>query len=101
MSRRFGMSLILPDRGGRDLRRFGYAGLMVKFLIGLATGVALVFLAVILLFVVALRFREGAPAIAANSVLVLRISGELPEKPPIELPSFVSEDHAPLTVIGV
>ena len=74
---------------------------MVKFLIGLATGVALVFLSVILLFVVALRFREGAPVIAANSVLVLRLSGELPEKPPIELPSFVGDDHTPLTVIGV
>ena len=74
---------------------------MVKFLIGLATGVALVFLAVILLFVIALRFREGAPVIASNSVLVLRLSGELPEKPPMELPSFVGDDHTPLTVIGV
>jgi protease-4 len=74
---------------------------MVKFLIGLATGVALVFLAIILLFAVALRFRESPPAIADNSVLVLRLSGELPEKPPVELPSFVSDDHAPLTVIGV
>jgi len=74
---------------------------MVKFLIGLATGVALVFLSLILLFVVALRFRESAPVIASNSVLVLRLSGELPEKPPVELPSFVGDDHAPLTVIGV
>jgi protease-4 len=74
---------------------------MVKFLIGLATGVALVFLSVILLIVVALRFRESAPAIASNSVLVLRLSGELPEKPPVELPSFMGDDHAPLTVIGV
>jgi protease IV len=74
---------------------------MVKFLIGLATGVALVFLSVILLFVVALRFREGPPAIAGNSVLVLRLSGGLPEKTPMELPSFVGDDHTPLTVIGV
>jgi protease-4 len=74
---------------------------MVKFLIGLATGVALVFLAIILLFAVALRFRESPPTIADNSVLVLRLSGELPEKPPVELPSFVSDDHAPLTVVGV
>src|ERR1022692_2611939 len=74
---------------------------MLKFLIGLATGVALVFLSVILLFVVALRFRESAPMIANNSVLVVRLSGELPEKPPVELPSFVGEDHTPPTVIGV
>jgi protease-4 len=51
--------------------------------------------------VVALRFRESAPVIASNSVLVLRLSGELPEKPPMELPSFVGDDHTPLTVIGV
>ena len=50
---------------------------------------------------IALRFREGAPVIASNSVLVLRLSGELPEKPPMELPSFVGDDHTPLTVIGV
>ena len=74
---------------------------MVKFLIGLVTGVALVFLSVILLLVVALRFRESPPTIAANSVLVLRLSGELPEKPPMELPSFVADDHTPLTAIGV
>src|ERR1035441_7312192 len=74
---------------------------MVKFLIGLVTGVALVFLSLILLFVVALRFRESAPVIADNSVLVLRLTGELPEKPPMELPSFLGDDHTPLTVIGV
>jgi protease-4 len=74
---------------------------MVKFLIGIVTGVALVFLSVILLFVVALRFREKPPTILSDSVLVMRLSGELPEKPPIELPSFVGEDHTPLTVIGV
>jgi len=74
---------------------------MVKFLIGLVTGVALVVLSLILLFVVALRFRESAPVIADNSVLVLRLTGELPEKPPMELPSFLGDDHMPLTVIGV
>ena len=88
-----------PGDGG------GLAGLcwsyMAKFLIGLATGVALVFLSLILLFVVALRFREGPPTIAGNSVLVMRLSGELPEKPPMELPSFIGGDHTPLTVIEV
>jgi protease-4 len=74
---------------------------MVKFLIGLATGVALVFLSFILLFVVALRFREKAPVIAADSVLVLRLDGELPEKAPMELPALFGADHTPPTVIGV
>src|ERR1035438_10728986 len=73
---------------------------MVKFLIGLATGVALVFLSIILLFVVALRFREKAPVIAADSVLVMRLDGELPEKAPVELPAPFGPDHTPPTVIG-
>src|SRR4249919_3375645 len=62
ISRRFGIhrsykipASCMAGSGG------GYPGHMVKFLIGLVTGVALVFLSVILLFVVALRFRESAP----------------------------------------
>jgi protease-4 len=74
---------------------------MVKFLIGLVTGVALVFLTVVLLFFALLRFREKPPQIAANSVLVLRLEGEIPEKPPLELPSFLAGDRAPVTVAGV
>lgn len=74
---------------------------MVKFLIGFATGVALVFLSVILLFAIALRFREKPPAIAGDSVLVMRLEGELPEKPPVEIPSFLGGDHTPVTMVGV
>src|SRR5438034_4829369 len=74
---------------------------MVKFLIGFATGVALVFLSIILLFVIALRFREKPPVIASDSVLVMRLQGELPEKPPVEIPSFLGGDHTPVTVVGV
>jgi protease-4 len=74
---------------------------MVKFLIGLVTGVALVFLTIVLLFFAALRFREKPPQIADNSVLVLRLEGEIPEKPPVELPSFLSGDRAPVTVSSV
>jgi protease-4 len=74
---------------------------MVKFLIGLVTGVALVFLTIILLFFAALRFREKPPQIADNSVLVLRLEGDIPEKPPVELPSFLSGDRAPVTISSV
>src|SRR5260370_36218470 len=95
---KWGLSITRYRRNGRPER---YAGLMVKFLIGLVTGIALVFLSVILLFVIALRFRETPPTLAANSVLILRLSGELPEKPPIELPSIVADNRTPLTVIGV
>jgi len=74
---------------------------MVKFLLGLATGVILVFLTIFLLFFALLRFREKPPEIADNSVLVLRLQGELPEKPPVELPDFLSDGPQPVTMTAV
>jgi len=71
---------------------------MVKFILGLVTGVLLVFLTFILLFFTLLRFREKPPVIANNSVLVLRLSGDLPEKPPLELPGILGGGDATLTV---
>jgi protease IV len=62
---------------------------MAKFLIGLVAGALLMFLAFILLFVALVRFREQPPVVAAKSVLVLRLSGDIPEKPPVELPSLL------------
>ena len=62
---------------------------MVKFFLGLVTGVVLVFLTLVLLFFALLRFREKPPQIADNSVLVLRLHGDIPEKPPVELPEFL------------
>jgi protease IV len=59
---------------------------MAKFLIGVGTGVLLVFLSVFLVFFALLRFREKPPEIAANSALVLRLTGSLPEKTPVEIP---------------
>jgi protease-4 len=74
---------------------------MVKFLLGLIAGVALVFLAFVLLFFALLQFRERPPQIADNSVLVLRLEGEIPEKPPVEMPAFLGGGRPPLTVSGV
>ena len=74
---------------------------MVKFILGLVTGVILVFLSFVLLFFVLLRFREKPPEIGANSVLVLRLAGEIPEKAPLELPDFLGGGKAPLTVVNI
>jgi protease-4 len=74
---------------------------MGKFLAGFATGILLVFLSVVLLIFVALRFREKAPSIADNSVLLLRLQGEIPEKPPFELPAPLGNDGPRLTVTGL
>jgi protease IV len=72
---------------------------MAKFLIGVATGVLLVFVGVFLLFFAALRFRERPPEVAANSVLVLRVTDDLPEESPVEIP-ILSEGPG-LTVSNV
>src|SRR5438105_2703565 len=74
---------------------------MAKFFIGLATGIALVFLSFILLFAALLRFREKPPVVADNSVLVLRLSGQIPEKAPVELPEFLGGGRAELTVSNI
>lgn len=72
---------------------------MVKFLIGLVTGVLLVILTIGLLFFALLRFRERPPEIGDNSVLVLRLEGDVPEKTPVEIP-FLNEGQT-LTVADV
>ncbi len=74
---------------------------MAKFFIGLVTGVVLVFLSFILLFAVLLRFREKPPQVADNSVLVLRLAGDIPEKPPVEVPDFLGGGRPELTVSNV
>jgi protease-4 len=74
---------------------------MGKFLLGVATGIVLVILTVVLLFVAALRFREKPPTISDNSVLVLHLQGEIPEKPPVELPALLGGDGPRLTIPGV
>ena len=85
----------------RTARSYGTVEVaMLKFLLGLLTGIALVFLGIVLLFAAALRFRERPPQIADNSVLVLRLEGDLPEKAPVELPFFQSE-RAGVTVTDV
>jgi protease-4 len=74
---------------------------MVKFLIGLITGILLVFLAFIFLVFILFQFREKPPQIAENSVLVLRLEGNIPEKPPLELPAFLGAGGPGLTVAHV
>ncbi len=74
---------------------------MAKFFIGLATGVVLVFLGFIILIAALIHFRSKAPEIASNSVLVLHLSGDVPEKPPVELPEFLGGGQPAVTVADV
>lgn len=67
---------------------------MLKFLVGLISGVLLtVLIAVIGVFAIAYSFgrnREKPPVIADGSTLVLRLDGEIPERPPLgyNIPGF-------------
>src|ERR1051326_4495777 len=74
---------------------------MAKFFFGLLTGIALVVVTLILLFFAMLRFREKPPQIADNYVLVLSLEGDIPERPPVELPAFLGGDKPALTISNI
>ena len=75
---------------------------MAKFLFGLITGVVLCVLGLFLVFfAIARSFRESAPVVAQNSVLRLQLSGDIPERPPVEVPFGALADRPALTVTGV
>lgn len=72
---------------------------MGKFLVGLVCGIVFVLVVIGLLFFALLRFRERPPQISDNSVLVLRLSGDVPEKSPVEIPFLTNQQT--LTVADV
>jgi|SRR5271157_4353996 len=74
---------------------------MAKFFLGLAAGVLLVVLSVVALVALAVLVSRHPPEIAANSVLVLRLRGEIPEKPGIEMPDFLGGGETPVTVANI
>lgn len=70
---------------------------MKKFLLGLATGFVLTVLAgVVLLFVLSLAERR--PTVRDGTTLVLELSGEIPERPPVRWPLPALEARRPVTV---
>ena len=74
---------------------------MGKFLLGAITGVVLVFVVLGLFFFALLRFQKRPPEIEDNSALVLRLSGDIPEKAPVELPAIFGEGGPAVTVANV
>jgi protease IV len=74
---------------------------MKKFLIGLATGVVLCGLIVVVLAFAAIRVGSRPPAVADGSTLVMKLEGEIPEKAPTEVPIPFFESQSPLTVADV
>jgi protease-4 len=74
---------------------------MGKFLLGLITGAILVILICVLGFFALASLKSKPPTVADGSTLILRLSGELPEKPPVEFPIPLIEDKTALTVENV
>jgi protease-4 len=71
---------------------------MAKFLVGLVAGMILAVLIAVILVFAAVRLSERPPEVADNSVLVLRLEGELVEKAPVTIPLPFFEARRPLTV---
>ena len=74
---------------------------MAKFFVGLVVGVLLVFFGFVLIVFALIRFRSKPPEIADNSVLVVRLAGDVPEKPPVELPAFLGGGGDGATISSV
>ena len=75
---------------------------MAKFLFGLITGVVLSVAGLLLIFFALARtFRESPPVVAQNSVLQLQLSGDIPERPPVEVPFGALAERPAATVTGI
>ena len=74
---------------------------MVKFLVGLLAGILLAGLAATITVFVIIRLGARPPNVKPNSVLVLDLEGQIPERAPLTIPLPFFEEKAPLTVSEV
>jgi protease-4 len=70
---------------------------MAKFLLGVVVGVVIAVVgALIIILAIGRLFATKQPTIAANSVLVLSLDGELPEAAPVDIPlPFIQNQGVP------
>jgi protease-4 len=71
---------------------------MVRFLIGVLAGMLLAGLAAIILVFALIRVGGRPPEVEANSVLVLDLEGQIPERAPLTIPLPFFDEKTPLTV---
>jgi protease-4 len=71
---------------------------MKKFLLGVLVGVLLVGLTAVIVVFALVRFSQRPPHVADGSTLVLKIEGEMPERPPVEFPFPGLAPPTPVTV---
>ncbi len=71
---------------------------MKKFLLGLLVGLILTILTGVIVVFSAIRFGEPKPTIADGSTMLLKLQGDVPERPGVDLPLPFFGRQAPLTV---
>jgi len=74
---------------------------MGKFLLGLVTGAILVVVIGVIGFFAIASLKSKPPSIADGSTLILSLSGDVPEKPPLDVPIPFLQDKTPLTVENI
>ncbi len=74
---------------------------MAKFLIGVVTGIILVFLILFIGVFAVARMREKPPSVADGSTLILDLDGDIPERAPVEFPIPFLQQRMPPTVADV
>ncbi|MDE3197530.1 MAG: signal peptide peptidase SppA [Acidobacteriota bacterium] len=74
---------------------------MGKFLLGLITGAVLVVLILVLGFFAFASLKSKPATVADGSTLVLKLAGDVPEKPPVEIPLPILQGRPALTVESV
>lgn len=74
---------------------------MGKFLLGLLTGAVLVVVLAVIVVSAVASFRSKPPSIADGTTLILHLSGDVPEQPPVELSLPFLEQRTPVTVENV
>src|SRR5438093_2096248 len=74
---------------------------MGKFLLGLVTGAVLIVIVAVIVFFAIASLKSKPPSVADGSTLILHLSGDVPERPPVEVPIPFFEGKTPVTVQNV
>lgn len=74
---------------------------MAKFLVGVLTGAILTIVVVILIGFSFARLKDRTPDVQANSVLYLRLNGEVPERVAVDFPIPFLRQNETLTVTDI
>jgi len=74
---------------------------MGKFLLGLVTGAVLIVLILVIGFFAIASLKSRPATVADGSTLILNLSGDVPEKPGLEIPLPMLEDKNAMTVENV